>query len=82
VQQARAAIPRRASRVTRAMSVGVLPVPPIVRLPTQITGTPTRAPGRASWRRVAVAQEEITAHRAGAAGHRYHDRMTFGVRVG
>ena len=29
-----------------AMALGVLPAPPTVRLPTQITGTPARAPAR------------------------------------
>ena len=38
------------------ITVGVLPVPPALRLPAQITGTPTAAPApRASRRAVAAA---------------------------
>ena len=36
-----------ASICATAIAVGVLPAPPTVRLPTQMTGTPARAPGRA-----------------------------------
>ena len=54
-----AATPRARSRSTSAITVGVLPAPPAVRLPTQITGTASRtgAP-RASRRRAARAQSQ------------------------
>ena len=52
-----AAMPRLARHWYRKIAVGVLPVPPALRLPMQITGTPGRSPGppRASRRAVPAA---------------------------
>ena len=39
--------PPRSASCASARAVGVLPAPPAVKLPTQITGTPARSPARA-----------------------------------